>query len=175
MALLEEDFNQEEHPDNFELLPDSDYLAYIIQSEIKDTNGKNGPGKRINFTFELQEGELAGRLVWAGVNFVNMNPQAQSMGRKELGNIARAAGVSIFSDTEELHYKHMIISVVQKTDPTGAYRPSNVIKAYRALENQHAIEAAKDAPAPAPTTRPAQTTAAAAPAAGAKPWQKKAA
>ncbi len=168
MASLDEDFSEQEHPDEFELLPPGDYVAQIIQSEIKDT--KSGNGRMIVFTFSIAEGEKEGRLAWARINFINPNAQAQSIGRKELGNIARAAGVSKFSDTEELHYKPLIITLGVKNDPTGQYRPQNEIKAYKPISGPGA--AAGEA-APPPQERQA---APAAPSQGqAKPWQRKAA
>jgi hypothetical protein len=161
-------FNPEDHPDEFELLPPGEYVAQIIESGIIPT--KAGDGQMVKFTFEITEGELERRLIWVRVNISNPNAQAQNIGRKELAKIAVAAGVGIFDDTEELHYKPMLITVAHKEDKTGQYGPQNVIRAYRALDGApaaHATPAPASNPAPAPKTTP--------PAAGgpAKPWTRR--
>jgi hypothetical protein len=164
MAKLDEAFNAEEHPDEFELLPAGVYLAQVIDSEIGDT--KAGNGKILKITLEILEGAYATRLLWERLNIRNQNPQAQSISLKQLAKLANACGVPTFDDTEELHYKPILIRLGVREDKTGQYKPQNIIQGYEAAgAATQAAPAGKPEPETAKTAPPAAAT-------GGAPWRK---
>lgn len=104
MAQLNQTFDSGQHDEmnsGFEPIPTGDYLARIVESDIKDTNKKNG--KYIKLKFEIMEGEFKGRFIWTNLNIINPNPVAVEIAQKELATICRAVGKAVIQDTQELH------------------------------------------------------------------------
>ena len=110
-----------------EVLPAGDYLCHITESEMKDT--KAGNGQYLQLTLEVLEGEFATRKLWERLNLVNPNQTAVDIAQRTLSSICRAAGVMNIIDSEDLHYKPMMVKV--KVKPArGDYDASNEIKGY---------------------------------------------
>ena len=141
--------------EDFSPIPAGEYLAQIVDSDMKPTKSNNG--NYAELTFEVMDGEFKSRRVWARLNLDNPNPKAVEIAQRDLSAICHAAGKLQIRDTQELHYKPMLIRVeVSKRD---GYADSNEIKAYKASGNV-----------------PAQTTSTSAPAAAEPPpWAQKAA
>lgn len=112
MTALNFDANEVAPVKPNEPVPTGKYLAKITESEMKIT--KKGNGRYLQLTFEISDGEYAGRLIWARLNLENPNPQVVAIGRAELSAICRAVGVMQPSDTTELHELPMEISVRTK-------------------------------------------------------------
>lgn len=145
-------------------VPSGEYLAIIIDSEIKPT--RNGAGEYLALTHQIIDGEFKGRLVWSNLNIVNANEVAQRIAQQQLSAICHAVGMTqAISDSELLHNRPLVIRV--------EYVPENVEKGWRAKNEVKAWKApANAAPAPAPA-RPAAPAAPAVPAAAgraAPPW-----
>jgi hypothetical protein len=167
MATLGGTFNPDEIPqDEFEPIPAGDYLAQIVDSEIAPT--KSGSGQMLKLTYEILQGELEGRRVWDRLNIVNANADAQRIAQQQLKKLCDALGTGAISDSEELHFRPVIIHVAIRQDKSGDYGPQNVIRKF-----SPAGGGAAEAKATKPTTRtppppkPAQT--------GGRPWQQRAA
>jgi hypothetical protein len=185
MASLSEhlggQFKAEEHPDTFGIITPGEYVAQIVDSDIVETKKKDG--QMAKFTFEIMEGEFEKRLLWVNCNIVNPSVQAQAIGQKELAKIAVAAGISEADDTEEFHYKPMLITVgVRKyTDNSGVEREQSIITKYQRLTAENGplpddeMIAAKERLAPKSATKHAPASTASASTGNAKPWQRKAA
>lgn len=130
-----------------DVLPAGKYTAMIVGNETRPT--KAGTGERLNLTFEIVEGEFAGRKVWAGLNVKNPNQQAVEISMRELSSICRAVGVMTPKSADDLHDKPMIISV--KVRPASEqYSASNEINGYAPLKGQAPV-AQQQASAPVAT------------------------
>ena len=111
----------------FEPIPADKYVAAIIESEMKPT--KSGTGKYLELTFEVLEGTLKGRKVWARLNLDNPNALTVKIAQAELSAICRAVGVMQPKDSCELHNLPLTITVrCKKREDTGEI--TNEVKGY---------------------------------------------
>ena len=111
----------------FDPIPAGKYLAIITESEMKPT--KSGTGQYLQLTFQIIDGALKGRLLWARLNLVNPSDMAVKIARSELSAICRAVGVMAPKDSIELHNLPLVVSVAcKKRDDTGEI--TNEIKGY---------------------------------------------
>jgi hypothetical protein len=125
------DANHVEPHTDFEPIPAGQYLAAIIESEMKPT--KAGTGSYLQLTFQVLEGEFKNRLLWARLNLDNPNDTARKIAQGELSAICRAVGVMAPNDSVELHNLPLVITVkCKKRDDTGDI--SNEIKSYAKRE-----------------------------------------
>ncbi len=128
MARFDEGLRPEDHPDEYELLPAGTYLAQVCESEIVPT--KKGDGQILKATFQILEGQYEGRLIWERLNIKNPNPQAQSIALKSLAKLARACGIDFLEDSEELHFKPVLVRLGIRKDKEGQYPDQNAILGY---------------------------------------------
>jgi hypothetical protein len=149
MAQLPGTFDPNEIPDDdFDLLPPGKYLAQVIESALADT--KNGTGQILTLTFEIMDGEFERRRVWERLNIVNANPDAQRIAQQQLKRLCDASGAGVINDSEELHFKPVVIDVGVRQDKTGQYRDQNSIKGFAPAEGGQSSAAR-----PAAASRPA--------------------
>ena len=149
-------------PSKYAPIPAGDYKAMITESEMKPTRA--GTGQYLQLVWEITDGQHADRKIWDRLNLVNPNPTAVDIAKRDLASIMRAVGLDKIDDTEQLHYKEVMITVTVRKGDNG-YEDSNEIKAY--------APAGRSAPAAAPAAPAAVATPAAAPASvpGKKPWE----
>ena len=100
------------------------------------------------------------------MNIRNQNPEAERIGRQQLGTVLRSIGLSTIQDTDQLIGGQLQVKLIIKP-ADGQYEARNEVKAYKALDG-----AASAAPA-AFAQRSAPAQASAAPAKAAPPWAKK--
>jgi hypothetical protein len=125
------DANQVEPSSSFSPVPAGKYLAVITGSEMK--GNKAGTGSYLQLTFEITDGDLKGRLLWARLNLDNPNSTAVKMARAELSAICRAVGVMSPRDSVDLHDLPMVLEVrCKKRTDTGEI--TNEIKSYTKKE-----------------------------------------
>lgn len=168
MASLGETFRPEDAPAaEFDPVPVGKYLAQVIESDVKET--KTGTGQMLNLTWEIMTGPQEGRMVFDRINIRNQNEKAQAIGLRQLANICTALGVASISDSEELHFRPLMIDVVIKEDKSGQYGPQNNIKKY-SQPNGAAPTANPAQATPAPAAVARQQTATKAAPAGKRPW-----
>ena len=115
----------------FDPVPNGDYKAAIIQSEMKTT--QKGDGSYLALTFEVLEGECKGRKVFTNLNLSNPNPTAVKIAQAELSAICHATGKMKPNDSIELHNIPMIISVAC-TKRKDTQELSNSIKKYTSMK-----------------------------------------
>lgn len=178
------DASQVPEQQEFSALPEGKYVVIATASEMKPT--KNGQGQFLQFTFEVLDGPMKGRKVWARLNLVNQNQTAVDIAQRELGAICRAVGIIKPNDSAELHNRPLLVTVAVEIDERK--REGNVIKKYEAINPGGAAPVGNAAPAgaapwaagqqahaaaaaPAPAAQPAAPWNAPA-AAGAAPWAK---
>ena len=156
--------------EDFSPIPVGEYLAHIVDSDVKPT--KNNTGHYAELEFEVTAGEFKGRKVWARLNLDNPNPKAVEIAQRELSAICHAVGVLQVTDTQQLHYKPLVIRVdIEERD---GYGPRNVIKAYKAATANAAGGSPFAQPQQAPQAGAASKTTTS-PSSSAPPWAQRAA
>ena len=123
------DFNADEVPDSFELLPPDWYTSCIIGACFKPT--KKGDGTYFEATYQVLEGECKDRLVWSRHNVENQSDLAVTITRAELANICKAVGVNSLSSSSELLNIPLEINVRQKSRSDNG-ELANEVKGWRA-------------------------------------------
>lgn len=143
---------------NYEALPAGEYLVMITDSQEKPT--KNGDGRYLELTLELQGDQMRGRKVWDRLNLKNQNQKAVEIAQRQLAQICHAVNVLQVNEWSQLHFKPLVAIVKVRSDDRGM---SNEVKAYKA-----AAAATSNSPA---ATQPRVSSAPAAPrAAPQMPW-----
>lgn len=141
--------NLRELPDSqseFNLIPAGWYEAQIEKAEL--CQSKKG-GEYIKLMFSITGPTHANRKLFANLNVKNDNPKAEEIGRRSLGEIMRAIGISRMIDTDELINNTIEIKVSCRINNwQGEKKEENVIKAYRSLY----YNAVPSEPAALPTT-----------------------
>lgn len=175
MAILDEELLIEELPEPkpYELIPPGWYEASVVATELKDT--KNGTGKYIKVRYDIAGPTNQGRCVFGNFNIRNPKPEAEEIGKRELGSLCKCIGLEgKLHDTDQLVGHAVQIKVAIKEDKTGQYEPQNVVKGFKPIDGDALVMMAS-APqskfAPAQKFSPAAKTAPATAPAGA-PWKK---
>jgi hypothetical protein len=174
------DASQVEPSAPMEIIPPGKYVAQIVKSEMIDTKG--GSGQMLKLELEIIDGPHARRKLWDQLNLVNPNQQAVEIAQRTLSAICHAIGRLQVNDSDDLHFKPMLLTVAVEPDsrdkdlPADQRRMQNRIKGYAAPGGDAPSAAAsrpQQGPAPAraaappPARQPA--TAAASP-----PWRRSA-
>lgn len=154
-----------------DILPPGKYLAQIIKSEMKDS--KSG-GQYLSLEFEVMDGPHARAHLWDILNLVNANAIAQDIAHRTLSSICHATGQMQVSDSEQLHFKPMVVDVKVKPSE-GQYGPKNQIGGYEAGGGSRATASAHPAQKPAYQAPAQQRAAPPAAAAATPPWRRNAA
>jgi hypothetical protein len=140
-----------------ELLPPGRYVAQIVQSEMQPT--KAGDGQLLKLVFEVLEGPSARRKIFDQLNLVNRNEQTVEIAQRTLSAICHAVGQVHVSDSEQLHFKPLIVTLkVQPAgnDKYGVYREArNKVSGYSAAKaGSNSVAPSQAAPPPRPATTP---------------------
>ena len=110
---------------------------------------------------------LEGRCVWGRFNLKNPNPQAEQIGQAQFMDMARAIGLEVVDDSDQILGGELDIKVtVKKGDEL--YNDSNDVKGFKALQGMTVITQKpfqKPAPQPVGAGAPAK--------AATPPWAKK--
>lgn len=159
MARLDTVFDatQIEPSQSRDVIPPGDYIAQIVNSEMRST--KAGTGRYLWLEIEITDGPQAGRHLFDRLNIENPNEKAVEIGYRALSSICHAVGKLQVEETEDLHYHRMKV-VVKVTPPgpdkSGVMRDAqNEIKGYRPLKDTPAMATAAPA-APAQVSTAAQ-------------------
>ncbi len=148
-------------PRSSEPLPVGLYTVEITSSDVRELKSGNGLGLEVEFTV-IDPEQYAGRKVWQNFNIKHTNPTAEDIGTRELAALCRALGIFKLNDSDELFGK--ILRIKTKIRPAKGDYPAKTEAAdfiSATVPTPQAPQAAAPIPAPA--------------AAGAKPWQRKAA
>lgn len=170
MANLSNAYDQNaEAQADFSPLPTGEYMAVIVESDMKPTKAPGG--EYLELTYEVTEGQFKGRKVWARLNLKNTNVQTVEIANRQFASIREATGVTNPVDSQELHYKPHVIRVefvkggVAQKNGYVPDRDSNDIKAWKSASGGIATTVA-------PSTAPAANNQAAS---ASPPWANKAA
>lgn len=157
--------------------PAGEYPAQIIESDVVETKDKRG--KRLTVTWEILDGEFAGRKAFDGFNIENPSAQAQLIGQQQVKSICEAIGhEGLLEDSEELHNQPMFVRFKVTKDKAGEYPDKNEFVRARSIDGGEPEAKPTTATAPATpaasSTKPAATKAAAPAGAGNSPWRRSA-
>lgn len=163
---------------SFTVYPAGKYLCEIIQSEMRAT--KDGNGQFLWLELGILDGEHSGGKIFDRLNLVNANQTAQEIAQKALSAICHAVGVMQVSDSEQLHFKPLVVDLKVRPagkDKSGVERDAqNEVKGYSAAAGQPATQQTAARPATPSTTVARPTTPAAAKPASAgaatPPWRR---
>lgn len=129
MANLGGTFRTEDvPPSEFDTLPPGEYLAQIIESEVKPT--KDNTGKQLVLTFEVMSGPQERRRHWERLNIINSSAKAQMIAHQNLAQLCNAIGVPSCDDSEQLHFKPVMIRLKTKKSSDPQYGDSVQIGKY---------------------------------------------
>lgn len=166
MSFLDTPFNLADLPEaqetNFDPIPAGWYDVSLTGAEVKDT--KAGTGKYIAVRYDVVGPTHQGRIVWQNLNIQNPNPQAEEIGRRQLGDLMRAIGLSSLSDTDQLIGHSLKINVKVRPASNG-WEASNDVSGVKAMGGS-------PAPSASAPQQQAAPQASSAPKAGAAPWAK---
>lgn len=160
--LLDNEYNIDDLPEddsNFELLPAGWYDATISEAEVCIT--KSGSGQYVKLRLDIFGPTHEGRCVFSNININNHNPKAEEIGRKQLGAIMRALGLSRVKDTDQLIGGNLKIKVGISPAKDG-YEASNQVKAFKSPDGSQ--PPAVNQQQPPQTNQP--------PAGNRPPWQR---
>ena len=146
----------------FPLIPPGQYLAQIVNSEMRVT--KDGTGQYLQLEIEIMDGPESGKKVFDRLNLQNNNPTTVSIAQRTLSQICHATGQLSIKDSEQLHARRMLIEV-RIEQGKGQYRDQNRILSYRPPDGSPIQNAA---PAARVETPPMQRAVGATP-----PWRSR--
>lgn len=172
MANLGTTFDPSAVSDDYELIPEGNYLAQIIDSDVATT--KAGTGTYAKLVWKIDGGPANGRQLIDQITLSNPNAQAVDIGQRQLKRLLNALGLGPIQDTTQLHWRPAMIKVGVKP-AEGQYRSSNTVRGYEPVQGVAATSTAASPAAAAPGRAPlpggAQGQASQpGPAAGARPW-----
>jgi hypothetical protein len=162
------DANSVEPSTPMEVIPAGKYVVQIINSAMEDT--KSGTGSFLKLEMEILEGSSAKRRLFDRLNLINPNTQTAEIAERTLSAICHAVGQLQVSDSEQLHFKPMLVDV--RVKPAGPDKQGVMREAQNEMRGYAAVTGAR--PAPQVSTAPTKATPAptAAPAASTAPWRR---
>ena len=155
MASLAGMYDPDVDPQSFEIIPECEAVAQVIETDLVTTTA--GDGKMIALTFEILEGPYKGRQVYSNLNVRNPSEKAQQIGNAQFAALrialwGKSGKDKIVNDTLELQRIPLRIKIAcEKRKDNGEM--TNVIKRFSHL-----------------TEKPETATTEAMPAGEKKPW-----
>ena len=134
MAFLGQTYAVKDIPeqDSFDPIPAGWYNARITEAEVKST--KAGTGSYIKVRYDITGPTHQGRVIYGNINLSNPNQQAEQIGIQQLGSLARAIGLEVISDSDQLINRDVQIKLSVKKDTSGQYNDSNDVKGFKAVD-----------------------------------------
>ncbi len=131
MANLKQVFDMNNVPeDEYAIIPEGEYTAQIVRSEMKET--KSGNGMYLELRVQILDEPYTGRLVFDRLNLVNPNDTAVKIAQRTLADICKALDLEESpDDSEELHGQELKVVVAVEPE-TESFPASNRVKKYKA-------------------------------------------
>jgi hypothetical protein len=133
-TMLNEAFDtaSEEASPDFEPLPKGSYTAFLLDAKVGPL--KSRKGQAVQATWQIEDGEHAGRHVWDRIIVQHDSAEAMKFGRRKLKDIAVACGVTEqITDLSVLLNKPCTVFVKIETDESGEYPPKNRVTRVKPL------------------------------------------
>ena len=153
-----------------EPLPNGVYSLLVVRAQQKETNKKDGVYVEVEFDVTAPA-EFARRKFWDNFNIVNPSADAQRIGIEQLGKLAKAAGIAVLQDDQELLNREVQAELYIGKDKNGT--PRNRVSGYYpvGVDVKAFKEQIKGGQAPA-SGAASGSAAPSAPPAGAPAWRK---
>lgn len=134
MASLGQVFDVNDMPtgSTFEVLPEGWYQAAAGSAELKLT--KAGDGQYIAVKWTIEGPSYQGRVVFGNITVRNPSSRAEDIGREQMGQLMRSAGMLRLMDTDQIVGIRCEIKLKVREDKSGQYGPQNDVVAFRAIE-----------------------------------------
>lgn len=137
---------------SYEVLPAGWYDASVTGCELKKTN--NGTGMYLAIKYTVLGPTHQGRVVFGNINIQNANAQAEEIGRQQLAELLRSAGIDVFSDTDQLIGATIQAKVAIRKQE--GYDDSNDVKGFKPMQSGAQVMPSAQA---MPSAMPAQPAA----------------
>lgn len=131
MASLNINLSDLPAAESFDPIHDGWYSATIKGAELKTT--KDGRGSYIAVQYSVSGPTHAGRVVFGNLNIRNANPEAERIGKQQLGQVMGSIGLATIQDTDQLIGGALMIKV-GLSKPQEGYEQRNEVKGFKALE-----------------------------------------
>ena len=132
MVDIANSYDANAEPQSFDVIPDGNYTACIVESRIDYISTKTDKGRCLALTWKVQSGEHNGKLIWQRLNMwaTNMNnlDKVLAISQSQFAEIRQATGKLTPTDTSELHHIPCLIRVAVRKDPNGVYNDQNEVK-----------------------------------------------
>jgi hypothetical protein len=121
-----------EESDTFVPVPPGEYVAQIIEAEIRQP--RSGDGHALRLIWQILEGKHEGRQIFQWLSFQHSSEQTQTIARKTLKSLCDAIGWSdVVKDASVFLHKPCRVRVKIETDKTGSYDDQNKITRIKTL------------------------------------------
>ncbi len=109
-------------------LPAGMYHGVVTRTQLKDTKDKTGMYLEVEFDI-THPGEFGNRKFWDRFNIQNKSAEATRIGKEQLSDLAKAAGLQVLSEDTDLHGKEVAM-VLRVRPPKGEFQASNECDKY---------------------------------------------
>lgn len=134
-------------------IPAGYYTTKIEESEIKPT--KNGDGRYIKLKLRVQGPTHANAVLYANINIVNANQEAERIGKSQLRSIMEAIGLQTITDTDQLIGGVVDVKVmIEKRTYQGIEKEENIVKYFKKSQSGSALSTPMSQPTPTPFAPP---------------------
>jgi hypothetical protein len=137
--------------EGYDPIPDGWYIAQIKATELKPT--KANDGKYIAVQYSIVGPTHAGRVIFGNLNIQNKNPEAERIGKQQLGEVMGSIGLASIQDTDQLIGGNLQIKVGLSKKQEG-YEQRNEVRGFKAIEGGAPPMPTAKAPAAASSTAP---------------------
>lgn len=129
------DTPKEQSDNDFGPLPDGQYYAMVIDTEVKQT--KRGDGKYVSVAFQITSGKYKGQRIFTNFNIENPNEKATQIGRAQFKSFLSACGIteSLHTETDyqkKINNKSLLLDVLNEMGKDGVKR--NRVKKFTSKE-----------------------------------------
>ena len=121
------DCTREVEPITREPLPAGEYVAQVIDDQMKTT--KAGNGQYLELRMEVLDGPHKGRWIFDRLNLQNPNKTAVEISERQLLALGKACGITTLQDSSEL--RGIPMTVVVKVKTSAEYGDSNEVVTYK--------------------------------------------
>lgn len=125
------DHTEVDTTDSFEPIPAGEYTVEVVETDVKPT--KSGDGTYVALQLRVVDGEFENRRIYTNINYINPNPKADGIGKRQLAMLCSAVGLKKpLEDANELC--NVPVKAVVLVEPAkDNYGPRNSVRAYKPL------------------------------------------
>lgn len=121
------DCTRDIEPITREPLPAGEYVAQVIEDQMKQT--KAGNGQYLELKMEVLDGPHKGRWIFDRLNLQNPNKVAVEISERQLLALGKACGIATLKDSSEL--RGIPMTVVLKIRTSAEYGDTNEVVTYK--------------------------------------------